>query len=121
MQKKVLTACLLVISSCAVQIQDATYCALIPGNNGAVCDSFLTSHQQILTQAQWDILQGEWENGGNAVECTPSSAVANLKQELELLCSKTACDYQTVQSAINEALDKLTTTGEAAQSRFQSQ
>lgn len=83
----------LLLSSCTVAIKDETFCAVVPGNNGAVCDNFLTSDQKILNEADWGILQMQWESQGQALECTTSSAVANLKRELEQLCSKTACDY----------------------------
>jgi hypothetical protein len=76
-------------------VKDEQFCAVVPGGLGAACDNFLTSNQLILNQAQWEALQTSWQNAGNAVECTTSSTVGDLKSEIEKLCSLTTCDYQT--------------------------
>jgi len=110
---------LLLCSSCAVPIRDQMFCAEIPGGLGAVCDGFLTSNQEILNQAQWDARKALWIHDGNAVECTTSNSVGNLKAEIEELCSKTACDYATLKSAIDNALDKIQDVGSTAREAIQ--
>ena len=106
----------LLLSSCATTIKDHTFCGLVPSvdsngvihpaGGGANCDNFLTSHQQILSELEWQTMMSTWEQAGSVVECTVSDSVGDLKAEIEQLCSKTKCDYQTVQ-AIYAALDKM--------------
>lgn len=92
---------LLSLSCCAVQIKDNQFCSPIPGALGAVCDNFLTKNQLILTEAQWQALQAQWIADGNAVECTTSGSLGDLKEEIEKLCSKTSCTYEE-QLAVKE-------------------
>ena len=102
-------ALLLQASSC-VQIKDFQACALIPGNLGATCDNFLTSNQQIYDEVEWESLLASWNAQGDAAECMPSSALGNLKAEIEQLCSVETCDDQTVKAkqallkGINQAI-----------------
>lgn len=106
----------LLLSSCATTIKDHTFCGLIPSidssnvihpsGGGVDCDNFLTANQQILSEVQWQAMMTQWENAGEVVECTTSGAVGELKAEIEKLCTKTNCDYQTVQ-AIYAALNRM--------------
>lgn len=100
----------LILSSCTVHITDEPFCALIPFNNGAVCDNLLTSNPETLNQDQWVERQSEWMSNGWAVECTTSHAIGDIKAEIEKLCSKTKCDYDT-QKAITEGLAKVQNLG----------
>jgi hypothetical protein len=84
---------LALLSSCAVEIKDARYCVLAPGAP-IVCDNFLSSNQAILTDSEWLALQTQW----GATFCEAQSSFADLKTEIEELCSKTACDYPTQQA-----------------------
>jgi hypothetical protein len=102
---------LLVLESCAhVIVHDFESCAPIPGGLGAVCDNFLTPHQQVLSQEAWDALQASWISQGFAVECTNSQAIAYKKEELEELCSKTPCDTEA-KAQVLEGLDRLDAIG----------
>lgn len=94
------------LSSCAVPIHDETFCALVPENEGAVCDNFLTSNRQVLTEAEWLSLQATWNGQGSAVECTTSQALGNLKEEVEKLCSEYPCDSETKKKILN-GLEKM--------------
>jgi len=98
------------LSACAVHINDMQFCSPIPGNLGSVCDNFLTSNQKILTQEEWTALQNEWMSKGLSVECTNSEALGNIKREIESLCSKAQCDYQT-KTAILNGLSKIQNLG----------
>lgn len=103
---------------CAVTIKDFQFCSPVPGSLGAVCDNFLTASQQILTEAEWQVLQASWVTAGQAVECTTSQTVGDLKAELEKLCSKTPCTYQeakAVKTAIS-SLKRMMDTGVASRS-----
>lgn len=103
------TALLTLSSGCAVPIHDAQFCSPLPGGLGAVCDSFLTSNQQILTQDQWVAMQISWQSQGQAIECTTSQTFADIKAELEKLCSESDCSYP-VQEAI-KGFKKISTLG----------
>ena len=100
----------LLSSSCAVQIKDEQFCSPIPGNLGAVCDNFLTSNPLNLSEQQWIDLQASWNSAGNAVECTSSQTIGDIKTELEKLCSLTKCNYAT-QKAVTAALKKIENLG----------
>lgn len=96
----------LLLDACAVHIQDETFCALVPGDYGAVCDNFLTTKPQTLTKAQWDAMQNSWNAQGYAVECTTSKAIGDIKTEIEQLCSVTRCDYE-VEKKILDGLNRM--------------
>lgn len=119
-----MTALLLFNTSCAVKIKDYTFCAEIPGGLGATCDNFLTANQQILTEAEWQAMKASWVASGNAVECTSSQSVGDLKAEIEKLCSKYPCNYpgakqlmralkkmhRTAQRSVNSSLPSTSTS-----------
>lgn len=83
---------------------------------GASCDNFLTSHPQLLTRMQWSEQQAKWLAAGLSIEVTTSKAVADLKGEIEKLCSKTVCNQETLQlkSTLLVALHKVETTSKDA-------
>ena len=99
------------LGGCAVQIQDMQWCSPLPGGLGAACDNFLTSNPETLSELQWEQLEASWMNQGYAVECTSSNSLGAIKTEIEELCSKTSCDYPTVQ-AILAGLKKVQNLGE---------
>lgn len=79
------------LASCgSVEIKDVQFCSPIPGGLGAVCDNFLTSNQLILDEIQWTILKDSWQ----VVECTSYASLADMKAEVEKLCSVTKCTYE---------------------------
>ena len=96
--------------SCSIPIHDEQFCSPIPGGLGAVCDNFLTSNQLILSQDQWNALQNKWIASGQAVECTTSKTVGDIKAEIEELCSRVSCDDLT-QTAILNGLNKIKKLG----------
>ena len=75
-----------------------------------MCDNFLTSNQQILSETQWEALEASWNAAGEAIECVNSGVLGDLKSEIEKLCSKTTCDYATQQLILN-GLGKIQTLG----------
>jgi hypothetical protein len=77
---------------------------------GAVCDNFLSSNQEILTEAEWQALIAQWLSQGLSLECTNSQAVADYKDEIEKLCSKTPCSYELKQAL--KGLKKILKTGD---------
>ena len=86
------------LSSCeTVPIHDMQVCSQLPMNYGAVCDSYLTDNHLVLTESQWVELQNSWMASGQTVECTSSQTIADIKAELEKLCSVTSCSYETKQ------------------------
>ncbi len=109
----------LFLSSCATPIHDFQACAEIPGDRctppptqdpligGAVCDNFLTSNQLTLNRTQWQALKDTWESQGDAVVSIRSSDLANLKAEIEKLCSTTSCTYQQIQQIVSDWMVKM--------------
>ena len=97
---------LLLLSSCAVQIKDEQFCSPVPNGLGAVCDNFLTSNPLVLNQTQWEQLQLQWQNSGEATECTQSKTLGDIKEEIEKLCSMTKCDYDA-KSQLLKGLEKI--------------
>jgi hypothetical protein len=101
---KINQACLTIMalaifsSGCATKIYDFKSCGLIPGGLGADCDNFLTSAPQSLTEAQWEALEASWNAAGSAVECIQSASLAQLKGELEKLCTTGKCTYQEAEA-----------------------
>jgi hypothetical protein len=91
----------LLLSNCAVKINDEQFCSPLPGNLGATCDNFLSSNQQILSQDQWIDRQNQWIASGQAVECTTSQTVGDIKAEIEKLCSVASCDESTKNAIVN--------------------
>lgn len=100
----------LCLTDCAVQIQDEQFCSPVPGHFGAVCDNFLTANQIILTEDQWIALQASWNAQGEAVECTRSNTLGDIKKEIERLCSLAPCSYP-VKKKILEGLNKIQALG----------
>lgn len=100
---------------CATQVPNFTGCALIPlvsngvlspAGSGAVCDDFLDSNPQDLTESQWEAMELEWEKDGKAVECVTSDDIGNIKATIEKLCSQVPCDYVT-QATVIDGLNRI--------------
>jgi hypothetical protein len=112
---------LLLCSGCDdVDVADFQGCSPIPNtvtdsppDFGAACDNFLTSNQLILTHVQWVATQASWIKAGSGVECVPTSAIANLKKEVEKLCSVAKCTY-TQKAILMAGLDRLAATATTA-------
>ena len=116
-----MTMAALLFDGCAVAVLDEQFCSPIPGLPtetdpypeplGAACDNFLTSAPLTLTRQEWYQMQESWIAEGQAVECTKSSTLGDIKGEIEKLCSRTKCDYNT-KKAISEGLTKLSVLGQ---------
>lgn len=111
----------LLLSNCAIQIRDHQFCSPIPvitqadGTKiylGATCDNFLSEHQLILSQDDWEKLQADWLEQGMSTECTSSDTLGDIKAELEKLCSRTRCSYQTIQAI--HSLRKVISLGDTS-------
>jgi len=74
---------LLLLSSCTVNIKDETL-YWDAGDAGAVTANFLTPGSSMITQPAWD-------NMREGMACVSSDTVADLKAELEQLCSLCNC------------------------------
>lgn len=107
----------LLCSGCnEVDIKDFQGCSPIPNvmsptppDLGAVCDQFLVSNQQILSHDEWVATQAQWNAEGKGVECVPTSAIADLKKEVEKLCSVVKCNY-IIKQKIIAGLERLQAT-----------
>lgn len=108
-----MTTAALLLSSCAVQIHDEQFCSPIPGGLGAVCDNFLTSNPLTLDAQGWVDWQKSLNDHGDAVECTSSSTLGDIKDEFEKLCSKTPCTYPQKQQVheVVKQIDKIIAMG----------
>ena len=84
------------------------------GQNAAGYGQALSSSQVAsnakITAAQWNALQNKWIASGQAVECTTSKTVGDIKAEIEELCSRVSCDDLT-QTAILNGLNKIKKLG----------
>lgn len=98
------------LSSCAVKINDYEFCSPLPNSLGAVCDNFLTANQKILSEEEWQAKQADWIAAGEAVECTQSKTIGDIKGEIEKLCSVSRCHYET-KRAIIDGLSKIQALG----------
>ena len=103
--------------NCAVQNHDSTWCSPIPNADGQIdqnslvaCDNFLSSNPQLLTPQQWTAMTSGWISQGQAVECTNSQTLGDVKTALEELCGKTSCSYDAQKKAL-EGLAKLQKLG----------
>jgi hypothetical protein len=100
-------------SKCAVDVVDFQECAPVPNfvsetppDYGAVCDQFLVPNQKIISHDEWVTTQKLWLAAGNGISCVPSSAIANLKKEVEKLCSVANCKYSELKTII-AGLDRM--------------
>jgi hypothetical protein len=103
----------LLSSGCAVTIHDYTVCSPSPAGDGAFCNNFYNNNAQRLNAAGWEALQRAWIAKGLAIEVTNSQAIADIKGELEKLCSVTDCNedqQEKVQKAIG-GLNRILSTG----------
>jgi hypothetical protein len=110
-----MTMVALLLSSCAVQIQDAQFCSPLPNGLGAACDNFLTSQPLTMDESQWISQQALWAEQGLALECTTSKSLGDFKGEIEKLCSKVKCTYAE-QVAIKKFFAKVKNDEKAVQS-----
>lgn len=110
------TAALLLLASCAteinvpVEVADFPWCTPLPDELGASCDNFLSSSPALLNEVQWEALQAQWFAADGVLECTNSTAVANLKVAIQNLCSEVPCD-QATEARFIQALDKIAHLG----------
>lgn len=81
-------------SACAVPIHEQVWYSPIPGDgNGAIVTHFFANQQTVMTENEWLQTISEMGSQGYSLECTFSPVLAQLKQEIEELCSKTNCIY----------------------------
>jgi hypothetical protein len=99
----------LLSEGCSTTVHDFQACSPFPGSIGASCDWFLHKDPQTLNEAQWQALILSWQSQGQALECTTSGALAQLKAEIEQLCSSAPCSDDTQQkvNATVEVLDRM--------------
>lgn len=86
----------LLLSNCGTTIHDFKTCDLVPSVDqqgvlhpsgaGSACDNFLTHAPQTNTEDQWQAIMLAWVKSGEAVSCTQSSSITQLKGEVEKLC-----------------------------------
>lgn len=111
-------AALTLLCSCnEVDVNDFQGCSPIPEPNptdfGAMCDNFLIKNQLLLTKAQWSDTQKLWIKEAAGVSCVPTTAIANLKKEVEKLCSVANCNH-VLKALVIAGLDRLQATSVAA-------
>ena len=82
----------LLLSACStVKIQDEEFCADM-GSQGATCAHLLTNQTRDIEQPEWDNTRFGWF-------CTTGDDLAEMKKEIEELCSVSGkCDYATQQA-----------------------
>jgi hypothetical protein len=132
---------ILLLAGCSTPIADVTYYTLIPPIPGDTCviensvvpspapactvlrgatvDNFLTANQQILDGPGLLAQIAAMNSSGEAAVVISQSAVANLKKEIEDLCSRTKCSYQ--EKAALAILGKVLKTCEFSRSLVRKQ
>jgi hypothetical protein len=103
----------LLLPSCAVQIHEEDIYSPVPGADGVVESHFLSTKQQILTNEEWQKKILSMIVQGYSLECTFSNTIANVKEEIEKLCSKTDCEYEQPKPNVEDSwYDELAATHE---------
>lgn len=87
------------LSGCAVQIQNERWYG-DEGSKGAAWFETLTSDVGKVDKQDWDNLR-------IGMACTTTGTLANIKKEIEELCSSTACDYEKVSAILGKFQERL--------------
>jgi hypothetical protein len=88
---------ILALSSCATAVKEEDFFT-DRGNDGAVETHFFSSEIVDIGKAAWDSMR-------EGMTCMSGQAIADIKLEIEELCSKTACDEVDQQTSENTALN----------------
>lgn len=89
----------LALSGCAVRIQNERWYADI-GDKGAFWFETLTNNGGSVEKSDWDVMRV-------GMACTTTDTLAEIKREIEQLCSSTACDYQKVSAILGKFQSNL--------------
>lgn len=92
----------MLLPSCAVSIKNERWFGDV-GPSGAVWFETLTDEQGSISKAEWDQMR-------IGMACISTDTLAQIKSEIEKLCSATPCEYEKVQSVLGKFqinLDKL--------------
>lgn len=93
--KLLLISTVLVLTSCAVPIKEENFYT-DKGPDGAVETHFYSTDVRDLSKDAWDSIR-------EGMTCMSGQAIADIKGEIEKLCTKTPCSKQ-VQAAREQAL-----------------
>lgn len=96
----------LLLPSCATQIKNVRWYGDL-GPRGAVYFETLTDESGQIDKPTWDQMR-------IGMACTSSDSVAAIKDELEKLCSKAPCSYETL-ALLNKVESNLGAVKEATQ------
>lgn len=114
------TVALLLNNGCSTTVHDFKFCGLIPidenhaSGAGGACDNFLSKEPKTYDQAGLDVLFLSWVKAGDVVECTTSTAVSQLKDEIEKFCSQVKCSEELL--AAVDVLKKVIANTELSRS-----
>lgn len=87
------------LSGCAVKIKNERWYGDM-GPKGAVWFETLTDAGGNIDQAAWDHMRV-------GMACTSTDTLAEIKRELEQLCSATVCDYEKVSAVLGKFQEHL--------------
>lgn len=87
------------LSGCAVPIQNQRWYG-DEGSQGAVWFETLTADTGKVDKTDWDQMR-------LGMACTTTDTLAEIKSEIEKLCSATACDYQKVKEVLGKFQERL--------------
>lgn len=96
---------LLLLSSCAIPIQEENFYT-DKGPDGAVETHFFSTDEVDIGKTAWDEMR-------EGMTCMSGQAIADIKLEIEELCSKTSCNEQTLTQAL-AAVARVQSLGETA-------
>lgn len=82
------------LNGCGVKIKNERWYGDM-GNQGAIYFETLTNVTGTLDKPAWDALRV-------GMACTSTDALAEIKREIEQLCSATSCDYEKVSAVLGK-------------------
>lgn len=97
----------LLVLSCAVPIKNQRWFGDV-GPGGAVWFETLTSAHGQIDKPTWDQMR-------IGMACTTTDTLAEIKSEIEKLCSSAPCDYEKVQSVLGKFQQNLDSIKEVTQ------
>lgn len=92
---------LLMLNGCAVQIKNERWYGDL-GPRGAIYFETLSNATGSVSKAEWDAMRV-------GMACTTTDTLAEIKKEIEELCSSTACDYEKVSRVLGKFQANLET------------
>lgn len=89
----------LLLSGCAVKVKNERWYGDL-GNQGAVYFETLSNSTGAISKPEWDAMRV-------GMACTSTDTLAEIKKEIEQLCSATPCNYEAVKKILGKFQARL--------------